>query len=523
MTPENRPAVTPQSDAALLEMRGITKTFPGVRALDGVSFDLRAGEIHALVGENGAGKSTLMKVLGGVYPHGSYGGEILLGGEARRFNGVRDAEAAGVRVIFQELSLVKDLSVAENIFLGREPRRFGVIRREELYSRAQKLLDELNLRVDPHTPVGILGIGQQQLVEIAKAISQEANILVLDEPTAALADEEVETLFRILERFRARGVGMIYISHKLDEVFRISDRITVLRDGRTVGTDATAALDEARVIARMVGREVGQIFPEPQHERGEVVFEARGVTVEDPDVRGKLLVDNVSFTVRRGEVLGIAGLMGAGRSDLLMSIFGAHAGRTSGQIFVEGRSVRITRPSDAIAEGVGFVTEDRKRYGLILDQTILRNMTLAGLARLSGRYVTDEDREAAAGGQAARDLRVKANSVYTVVGTLSGGNQQKVVLAKWLLTNPRVLFLDEPTRGIDVGAKQEIYAQINRLASEGLAIVLVSSELPEVLGLSDRVLVLHEGRATGEFQRAEASPEAVMACATGHKKVTSDV
>ncbi|HYN84652.1 MAG TPA: xylose ABC transporter ATP-binding protein [Pyrinomonadaceae bacterium] len=501
---------------ALLEMRAITKTFPGVRALDGVSFDLRAGEIHALVGENGAGKSTLMKVLAGVYPHGTYGGEILMGGEARRFAGVRDSETAGVRVIFQELSLVKDLSVAENIFLGREPRRFGVIRRDELYSRAQKLLDELHLRADPRTPVGNLGIGQQQLVEIAKAISQEARILVLDEPTAALTDAEVETLFRILERFRARGVGMVYISHKLDEVFRISDRITVLRDGRTVGTNETKALDEARVIAMMVGREVGQIFPEPQHERGDVVFEARGITVEDPDVRGKLLVDNVSFTVRRGEVLGVAGLMGAGRSDLLMGIFGAHAGRTRGETVVEGRPVKITRPSDAIAHGVGFVTEDRKRYGLILEQTILRNMTLAGLSRLSGRYVTDEEREAATGERAAREMRVKANSVYTVVGTLSGGNQQKVVLAKWLLTNPRVLFLDEPTRGIDVGAKQEIYAQINRLASEGLAIVLVSSELPEVLGLSDRVLVLHEGRVTGEFRRAEATPEAVMACATGH-------
>ncbi|HEX5709131.1 MAG TPA: ATP-binding cassette domain-containing protein, partial [Pyrinomonadaceae bacterium] len=413
------------------------------------------------------------------------------------------------------------LSVAENIFLGRAPRRLGVIRWEELYSRAQKLLDELNLRVDPRTPVGNLGIGQQQLVEIAKAISQEANILVLDEPTAALADEEVETLFRILRRFRERGVGMVYISHKLDEVFRISDRITVLRDGRTVGTHDRADLDEARVIALMVGREVGQIFPEPKHERGDVVFEARGVTVEDPEVKGKLLVDNVSFSVRRGEVLGIAGLMGAGRSDLLMAIFGAHAGRTTSEIFVEGKPIRIARPSDAIAHGVGFVTEDRKRYGLVLDQTILRNMTLAGLARLSGRYVTDEEREAAAGERAARDLRVKANSVYTVVGTLSGGNQQKVVLAKWLLTNPRVLFLDEPTRGIDVGAKQEIYAEINRLASEGLAIVLVSSELPEVLGLSDRVLVLHEGRLTGEFRRSEATPEAVMACATGHARRTA--
>jgi D-xylose transport system ATP-binding protein len=503
---------------ALLEMRAITKTFPGVRALDGVTFDLRAGEIHALVGENGAGKSTLMKILGGVYPHGSYGGEVVLDGEARRFASVRDSEAAGVAVIFQELSLIKELSVGENIFLGREPRRFGVVRWEELYSRAQKLLDDLRLPVEAHTPVGRLGIGQQQLVEIAKALSHEARILVLDEPTAALTETEVETLFHILERLRERGVGMIYISHKLDEVFRMADRITVLRDGRTVGTAPAAEWDEGRVIARMVGREVGDIFPVPKHERGEVAFEVKNLTAEDPNVPGKLLVKDVSFAVRRGEVLGVAGLMGAGRSELLMAVFGAHAGRATGEILVEGRRVSIKSPADAIRHGLGFVTEDRKRFGLVLDQTILNNMTLAGLTKLSGRFVTDVDAEAAAGSRAMKDLRVKANSVFTIAGTLSGGNQQKVVLAKWLLTNPKILFLDEPTRGIDVGAKQEIYGHINRLAETGLAIVLVSSELPEVLGLSDRVLVLHEGRVTGEFRREEATPEAVMSCATGHTR-----
>ncbi|MDQ3753158.1 MAG: ATP-binding cassette domain-containing protein, partial [Acidobacteriota bacterium] len=388
----------------------------------------------------------------------------------------------------------------------------------ELYSRAQKLLDDLHLPLDPRTPVGQLGIGQQQLVEIAKALSQEARILVLDEPTAALTDAEVETLFHIINKLKARGVGMIYISHKLDEVFRISDRITVLRDGRTVGTEPTRELDESRVIAKMVGREVGDIFPEADHERGDMVFEVRNMTIEDPNIKGKLLVKDVSFAVRRGEVLGVAGLMGAGRSDLLMGIFGAHAGRVTGEVSINGEQVRITRPADAIRRGIAFVTEDRKRFGLVLDQTILNNMTLAGLTKLSGRFVTDTDAEAAAGERAMKDLRVKANSVFTVVGTLSGGNQQKVVLAKWLLTEPRVLFLDEPTRGIDVGAKQEIYAQINNLARAGLAIVLVSSELPEVLGLSDRVIVLHEGHVTGEFKRSEATPEAVMACATGHTK-----
>ena len=505
----------------LLRMESITKVFPGVKALDGVTFDLDVGEIHALVGENGAGKSTLIKILAGVYPYPEYGGQIILDGEQRRFANVRDSEQAGIAVIYQEMSLVKDLSVAENIFLGRAPRRLGIINWDELFSRAQKLLDELHLQIDPRIPVRNLGIGQQQLVEIAKALSQNARILVLDEPTAALTDAEVETLFGILNGLRARGVAMIYISHKLDEVFRISNRVTVLRDGKTIDTNPTSELNEPRVIAQMVGREVNQIFPETKHERGEIVFEARNVTVEDPSVPGKLLVDQVGFAVRKGEVLGIAGLMGSGRTELLMAIFGAHAGRKSAEVLIDGRQAQINAPSDAIKHGVGFVTEDRKRYGLILDQTILRNMTLAGLRKLSGRFITDENAEAAAGERAATDLRIKAPSVFTIAGTLSGGNQQKVVLAKWLLTNPRVLFLDEPTRGIDVGAKQEIYAQINQLAETGLAIILISSELPEVLGLSDRVIVLHEGRVTGEFTRAEATPEAVMSCATGRARLAA--
>ena len=504
---------------SLLVMKAITKTFPGVRALDGVSFDLNKGEIHALVGENGAGKSTLMKVLGGVYPYPQYGGEILIEGTEQRFAGVRDAEKAGIAVIYQELSLVKDMNVAENIFLGREPRKWGVILTSELYRRARQLLDDLHLDIDAHTPIRSLGIGQQQLVEIAKALSQEARILVLDEPTAALTDAEVATLFSILDKLRARGVGMVYISHKLHEVFRLSDRITVLRDGKTVGTNVTPEWNESQVIARMVGREVGDIFPKVDHEQGATVFEARGISVTDPILPSKKLVDNVSFSVRRGEVLGIAGLMGAGRSDLLMALFGAHAGRMSGEILVDGKRVQSRSPAEAIRHGIGFVTEDRKRFGLVLDQAILNNMTLAGLPKISGRFVTSLDAEAAAGERFMKDLRVKAPTVFTIVGTLSGGNQQKVVLAKWLLTNPRVLFLDEPTRGIDVGAKQEIYAQINKLARSGIAIVLVSSELPEVLGLSDRVLVLHEGRLTGEFTRATATPEKLMACATGHAGV----
>jgi D-xylose transport system ATP-binding protein len=498
----------------ILEMRSITKEFPGVKALDGVTFDLFAGEFHSLVGENGAGKSTLMKVLSGVYPIGTYGGDIVIDSQIRQFKTIRDSEHAGVAIIFQELSLVKELTVGENIFLGREPSKFGVINWSELYQKAAKLLQDLHLPIDPRTPVGNLGIGQQQLVEIAKALSQSAKILVLDEPTAALTESEVKTLFTILRNLKARGVGMIYISHKLDEVFEMSDRITVLRDGKTIGTHHAADLTKDKVIALMVGREVGDIFPKTAHEFGETALEVRNLTAFDPDNPNKKLVDNISFSVRKGEVLGISGLMGAGRSELLMSIFGAWQGKSAGEILVEGRRISVNSPSDAIKNGIGFVTEDRKRFGLLLEQTILDNMTLAGLKKISGAFLTHRSRETVAAKQSMQSLKVKANSPVTIAGTLSGGNQQKVVLGKWLLTNPKVLFLDEPTRGIDVGAKQEIYSEINKLAKEGLAIVMVSSELPEVLGLSDRVLVLHEGKLTGEFSKAEATPEKVMAAAT---------
>ncbi len=498
----------------ILEMRSIVKEFPGVKALDGVTFDLSEGEFHSLVGENGAGKSTLMKVLSGVYPFGTYGGDIVIEGEIRQFKTIRDSEHAGVAIIFQELSLVKELTVGENIFLGKEPSKFGVINWSELYQKASKLLKDLHLPIDPRTPVGNLGIGQQQLVEIAKALSQDAKILVLDEPTAALTESEVETLFEILGKLKARGVGMIYISHKLDEVFKMSDRITVLRDGKTVGTNDAKDLTKDKVISLMVGREVGDIFPQISHEFGETALEVRNVSTFDLDNPNKKLVDNVSFSVKKGEVLGISGLMGAGRSELLMSIFGAWLGKSEGEILVEGRRVSIKSPSEAIKHGIGFVTEDRKRFGLLLEQTIVDNMSLAGLKQISGAFITHRSRETVAAKEKMQSLRVKANSPITIAGTLSGGNQQKVVLGKWLLTNPKVLFLDEPTRGIDVGAKQEIYSEINKLAKEGLAIVMVSSELPEVLGLSDRVIVLHEGKLTGEFSKSEATPEKVMAAAT---------
>ena len=505
----------------LLEMHDIQKEFPGVRALDGVTFTLEAGEFHALVGENGAGKSTLMKVLSGVYPAGEFDGRIVIDGRDLSFSGIRDSENAGIAIIFQELSLVKELSVGENIFLGRAPSRMGVIDWTELYRQASRLLGELGLSIDPRAKVGSLGIGQQQLVEIAKALSRKARILVLDEPTAALTDTEVETLFAILHDLKTRGVGMIYISHRLDEVFRMSDRITVLRDGRTVATHLAAETTKDGIIAEMVGREVTDIFPETKHDLGEVVLQAENVEVYSADESDKKIVDGVSFFVRAGEVLGIAGLMGAGRSELLSAIFGAWQGKHSLGLELDGRRISIKSPRDAIRSGIGFVTEDRKRYGLVLEQTILDNMTLAALKRVSGRVLTSRTKERRAAVEPMRSLRIKAPSVETVAGTLSGGNQQKVVLGKWLLTKPKVLFLDEPTRGIDVGAKQEIYNEINKLAATGLAIVLVSSELPEVLGLADRVIVLHEGELTGEFSKADATATRVMTAATGHATDTA--
>jgi D-xylose transport system ATP-binding protein len=496
----------------LLEMRNIVKTFPGVKALDGVSFDLRSGEIHALVGENGAGKSTLMKTLGGVYSH--YDGDIRINGVPQRFRDVDESQQAGVAVVFQELSLVPELTVGENIFLGREPSRLGLVQWNQLYSEAGKLLAKLGVDIDPRSPAGQFGTGRQQLVEISKALSHEAKILVLDEPTAALTDAEAESLFTILASLRSEGIGIIYISHRLKEVFRLSDRITVLRDGQTVDTEATTKLNERQVITKMVGREVSQLFPDVARQRSQTIFEARHISAQDR--AGKVLVNDVSFSVARGEVLGIAGLMGAGRTELLMALFGVFPGRITGEILIDNRPVKITSPADAIANGVGFVTEDRKRSGLVLNESVIANMTLASLARVSGQFFTNESREIAASSPLFQSLRVKANSLFTVAGTLSGGNQQKVVLAKWLMNQTRILFLDEPTRGIDVGTKQEIYGIINKLAQSGLAVVMVSSELPEVLGLCDRILVLHQGQLTGEFTREEATPEAVMACATGH-------
>jgi D-xylose transport system ATP-binding protein len=502
--------------AAHIEMQGIIKDFPGVRALDNVTFSVNKGEVHALVGENGAGKSTLIKILSGLYAHGTYEGRIRINGQECRFRGIRDAEHAGVGVIYQELSLIKELAVGENIFIGREPTTMGVISWNKVYARTRDLLQDLGLDVNSRARVKYLGTGQQQLVEIAKALSLDANILILDEPTAALTESEVETLMRIIRSLTARGVSCIYISHKLNEVFDIADRITVLRDGQTINTYDKNAVDEKQIISDMVGRELTDMYPKQSADEGGVALKVEGLTAYDPEIETRKVLDNVCFEARAGQVLGIAGLMGAGRSELLNSIFGAWSGKVEGRVLLNGKPVSIKSPQDAIRSGMGLVTEDRKRYGLVLEASVAHNITLAGLDKVCGAMsIINTHLEQKICGEQIESLRIKTPTAETVVNTLSGGNQQKVVLAKCLLTEPRVLFLDEPTRGIDVGAKTEIYQIMNQLAASGVAIVMVSSELPEVLGMSDRILVMREGRIAGALHRSDATQEKIMSLATG--------
>jgi D-xylose transport system ATP-binding protein len=499
----------------ILEMRNITKEFPGVKALSDVTFQVRTGEVHALVGENGAGKSTLMKVLSGVYPHGTYDGDIVVDGAVQRFANIRDSEHAGIAIIFQELALVKQMTIAENIFLGTElTRARGVVDWNKTFQETARVLSEVGLDVNPGTRVMDLGVGAQQLVEIAKALSKKARLLILDEPTAALTEREADNLLSILEGLKARGVTCIYISHRLKEVARIADRITVLRDGKTVLTDDKTAMPEDRLVRTMVGRELTNMFPRRPHEPGEVVLEVKNWRVRNP-VTGDLVCDDVSFQVRRGEILGFAGLMGAGRTELVTSLFGSWGIREGGEVWLSGRKISIRNERQAIEAGLGLVSEDRKRYGLVLGMDVKENSTLASLGRIARLGVINKNEEIKRSGHYARELRTKTPSLEQKVGNLSGGNQQKVVLAKWLLTQPKILFLDEPTRGIDVGAKVEIYNIMNDLVDQGVCVVMVSSELPEVLGMSDRILVIHEGKLTGSFHYAEATQEKVMRYATG--------
>lgn len=498
----------------LLELKNITKDFPGVRALDGVSFSLEAGEIHALCGENGAGKSTLIKILCGVHAVGTYGGEMLLEGEAVQFHNLHDSEERGIALIAQELALVPELSVAENIVLGHEPSRRGLIQWDAVRGEARRALGLVGLDIDPDQPVRELGVGRQQMIEIAKALSKEARVLVLDEPTAALTEADAQKLLEFLAGLKRKGVSCIYISHRLEEVFQVADRVTVLRDGKSVTTSRVADMTQEKVISHMVGRELKDLYPRPAEKPGETLLSVKRLSVEDPSNPGRFVVRDVSLEVRRGEVLGIGGLMGAGRTALLSSLFGAARSRATGTLSVEGRERPLfASPREAIAWGVALVSEDRKRYGLVLEASVGENLALAVLRRWARKGFIDHAALEADGMEQIRALRIKTPGLSARAEHLSGGNQQKVVLGKWLLTEPKVLLLDEPTRGIDVGAKAEIYGLIGELLEKGVGIVLVSSDLPELLGLCHRVLVLNQGRPTANLHHTEATPEKVLAAA----------
>ncbi|MEV4621556.1 multiple monosaccharide ABC transporter ATP-binding protein [Asanoa sp. NPDC049573] len=506
----------------LLEMRDITKTFPGVKALEDVSITVRRGEIHAICGENGAGKSTLMKVLSGVYPTGSYDGEIVFDGKPVHFNGIRDSEAEGIVIIHQELALVPYLSVAENIFLGNERRGpGGLIDWNRTNAEAASLLKSVGLDENPVSPVIQLGVGKQQLVEIAKALSKEVKLLILDEPTAALNDIDSAHLLDLLRRLRDRGITCIMISHKLNEITAIADSTTVIRDGRTVETldMSSAESTQARIIRGMVGRDIESFYPDREATPGEEVFRIEDWTAWHP-TQDRKVVDGANLSVRAGEVVGIAGLMGAGRTELAMSVFGRSYGRDiSGRIFMHGKEVRARTVAEAIRNGIAYATEDRKRYGLNLIADVCRNISAAALGKLSRSGWVNGNEEIKIAEQSRRDLNIKTTSVMATVGKLSGGNQQKVVLSKWLFTDPDVLILDEPTRGIDVGAKFEIYTIINRLVAQGKAVVVISSELPELLGMCDRIYTLSAGRITGELPVREATQENLMALMTKEKEL----
>jgi putative multiple sugar transport system ATP-binding protein len=499
----------------ILRMRGITKTFPGVKALENVGLEVLRGEIHAICGENGAGKSTLMKVLSGVYPHGSYTGEIEFEGEPCRFHGIRDSEHRGIVIIHQELALAPNLSIAENIFLGNERARRGLIDWNQTNHTAAELLHRVGLAENPVTPVLDLGVGKQQLVEIAKALSKQVRLLILDEPTAALNDEDSAHLLDLLRGLRDAGITCVIISHKLNEVLAIADRVTILRDGRTIATHPVDGLTEDRIISGMVGRDLDHRFPPHEPRIGDEVFRIEDWTVHSPTQHGRVLVAGATLSLRAGEIVGLAGLMGAGRTELAMSVFGRSFGTgISGRIIKNGTEIRLRSVREAIEHGIAYATEDRKRYGLNLIEDIKRNVSAAALRTLARRGWVDDNEEYKVAEFYRQSLNIKAPSVSSITGKLSGGNQQKVVLSKWIFTDPDVLILDEPTRGIDVGAKYEIYTIINQLADAGKAVLLISSELPELLGLCDRIYTLSAGRITGEVPRAEATQEGLMTLMT---------
>ncbi len=507
--PDGAPATT----GPILEMRHITKEFPGVKALDDVSMTVLRGAIHGICGENGAGKSTLMKVLSGVWPHGSYEGGIVFDGQVVAFHSIRDSERVGIVIIHQELALIPELSVTENIFLGNEVTNHGVIDWDQARRQALDLMARVGLDIDPDTAIKNLGVGQQQLIEIAKALSKNVRLLILDEPTSALNEEDSANLLDILRGLRSRGLTCIMISHKLNEISAIADSITILRDGQTVESIDVAreGADEDRIIRAMVGRPMDSRFPHHESHIGETFFEVKNWTVEHPQIPGRLVCKHSDFYVRRGEIVGFAGVMGAGRTELARSIFGRTYGVwREGQIRLDGRPVTIANVPAAIAHGIAYVPEDRKVLGLNLLDSIADTIVSAGIKRISPRGVIDAEAETAAAERYRQEMRIKAANVSVGVSTLSGGNQQKVVLAKWMFTQPVLAILDEPTRGIDVGAKYEIYTLIDQLADEGKGVIMISSELPELLGVCDRIYTVFEGRITGCVAAGDATQESLM-------------
>lgn len=498
--------------ATILEMRGIGKSFPGVRALDNVNLTVEAGEIHAICGENGAGKSTLMKVLSGVYPHGSYDGEIVYEGQPARFRTISDSEAAGIVIIHQELALVPLLSIAENLFLGNERAKGGVVNWPQTFAETERLLRKVGLVEPPTTEVGKIGVGKQQLVEIAKALAKDVRLLILDEPTAALQENDSQKLLDLLLELKSQGITSILISHKLNEIGRVADRITILRDGATVSTIPRAEITEDRIIRDMVGRDMAHRYPERAPKIGETLMDVTGWNVWHPEQKSRQIIKNAAFTVRAGEIVGIAGLMGSGRTELAMSLFGRSYGTNiTGEVRMKGRAVDTSTVPAAIAAGLAYVTEDRKALGLVLEEPILRNVSMANLAGVAASGILNTAKEQTVAEGYRKAMNIRTPSVFQKVVNLSGGNQQKVVLSKWLFTDPQVLILDEPTRGIDVGAKFEIYNIMNDLAGQGRGIVMISSEMPELLGMCDRIYVMNEGRLVGELSRDQASQERIMA------------
>ncbi|SKA88995.1 putative multiple sugar transport system ATP-binding protein [Clostridium sp. USBA 49] len=498
----------------ILEMRNITKTFPGVKALDNVNLKVKDGEIHALIGENGAGKSTLMSVLSGIYPHGTYSGEIIFQGKECIFKDIKDSEKMGIVIIHQELALTPYLSIGENIFLGNERAKNGIIDWDKTHIEATKFLNRVKLKENSQTLIKDIGVGKQQLVEIAKALAKNVKLLILDEPTAALNEEDSENLLNLILELKKEGITSILISHKLNEILKVADSITVIRDGTVIETFKNDEnVNEDRIIKGMVGRDLVNRFPKRRSKIGDVYFEVQNWNVYDPIIEGRKIIKDVNLKVHKGEVVGISGLMGSGRTELAMSIFGRVYGkRITGKIIKDGKEIVLKNVRQAIENGLAYVTEDRKNAGLILIQSIKQNITLAKLKKISKNQIIDENKEIEVAEEYRRKFNIKSPSILQKTGNLSGGNQQKVVLSKWIFTDPDVLILDEPTRGIDVGAKYEIYTIINKLAEEGKSIIIISSELPEILGMCDRIYVMNEGRIVGELDNKDASQESIMKC-----------